>query len=318
MATNGMRALTAGLTNICIAGDERAMGELAQQRVRSEVLAADRAGKRIVFWLMAAPSGFSWYDRFVNACTHDSEFGRVVEHAEFFQFDDYPIARGDSRFPVTFRHLLEGRVFDRLEAGAVDAERIHLLELTGSDDEAVMASYADELRRRLDDPDTFVLEVKGIGMDGHWGFHGRETPIDAPPDFITIPINRQNRIQQVLDWPQYFPTVDAVPDSAVTATVGLFMRADCIVDLVPQHAKAFAVLAAYGTGRVVPAIPSSCVVDHPSSFSFITDAAAAALAEYRDTGSIGAHTAGDLDALWGADAQSRAWARSVLTQSGIV
>jgi hypothetical protein len=80
---------------------------------------------------MAASSAFAWYDAFVEDCCTDDEFVSIVAQTEFFQFDDYPISRTDPQFPVTLRHLLEIRFFDRLGPARPPEEHIHKLELTG-------------------------------------------------------------------------------------------------------------------------------------------------------------------------------------------
>lgn len=311
----GVNRFRVGTAMVNIVPDEAAMGTAAQERVRDLAFSAADAGKRIVFWLMAAPSGFAWYDAFVWDANHDPRFGALVEEAEFFQFDDYPIARGDSRFPVTFRHLLEDRVFARLERPGT----IRLLELAGSEDDArIMSEYAAVIETRVDDPDCFVIQVKGIGMDGHWGFHGRETPLDYPATVMSVAINRQNRIQQTIDWPQYFPTVEDVPDYAATASVALFRRAHAIVDLVPQASKAFAVLMSYGSDRVIEAIPSSVLTEVPLAEAYLTAAAAGALAAWRAEQRLSDDVLAGLDALWGDDLESRSWARAMLAEGGFI
>lgn len=305
----------AGDARISVVATEEEMGQAAQKLIRQRACDAVAAGKRVVFWLMAAPSGFAWYDSFIRDCHEDPEFAHVVQSAHFFQFDDYRIPRGDARFPVTFRHLLEERVFNRLGSAHPGDDHVHPLELMGNTSDAItVLSYREELQTFLKDPETVVIQVKGIGMDGHWGFHGRETGIDHPAEFMEVPINRQNRIQQTLDWPQYFADLAAVPDTAVTASVALFIKADVIVDLVPQRSKLFAVLATYGTERVIPEIPSSAIKWHRDAHSFVTEAAAEALVQFRTTGTLTPEIIADLDRIWQNDEDSRQWSREILNR----
>jgi 6-phosphogluconolactonase/glucosamine-6-phosphate isomerase/deaminase len=316
---NLIETWTSGHTTVSIMKTEEAMAAAAQDLVRRREIAAAADGKRIVFWLMAAPSATHWYRAFVADCAFSLPFGELVGSAEFFQFDDYPIARTDPRFPVTFRHLLETQLIGPLSTCAPPAERIHLLELTGGPEDAdVMADYARQLSQRLADPDVFVIQIKGIGMDGHWGFHGRETPLNHPPAMISVPINDENRAQQMIDWPEYFPAAESVPRSAVTATVGLFMQADFIVDLVPQASKQFSVLAAYGTDAVVPDIPASALKDHPNSSSFVTWAAGQQLSHWKHNERLTSENIAALDAVWSGNHESTAWARGVLMRAGFI
>ncbi len=274
-----------GRVRITVARDEAAMGALAAAKAAAAAKRAAAAGKKVALWLMAAPSGFAFYEAFASLAKSDPELAAVLRTARYFQFDDYPIGRGDPRFPITFRHLLETRFFGPLEkaAGPLDGKR--LLELNGDEgDEAVLVGYREALREVLEDEGWFVIEVKGIGMDGHWGFHGRETALDSPPGLIRVPMSPLNIQQQLLDWPRYFRSAADVPAAAVTANVALFMMADLILDLVPQEAKAFAVLACYGPSLVSPLVPSSALKTHPDAYSFLTELSAEALLEYRRRG----------------------------------
>ncbi len=314
-----MSNFNAGKTRITVVPDERSMGRAAQKIVKARALEAADEGKNVVFWLMAAPSALAWYDAFIADCRDDADFARVVRRSHFFQFDDYPIARSDPRFPVTFRHLLEDKVYRRLGDAAPPAENIHPLEIDGSDgDDERLKNYGESLRATLDDPGVHVIEVKGIGMDGHWGFHGRETPLDHPAEMIRVPINRQNRIQQTIDWPQYFPEVTDVPDYAATATVGFFLLAGTIVDLVPQRSKIFSVLASYGNDEVIDSIPSSALKTHGNSYSVLTADAAKGVMAYRETGRLTPEIHAALDEIWKEDEESRMWARSVLSEAHIM
>lgn len=278
-----MENFTAGNVDIRVEADERAMGKAAASWVADRVRDAAKRGRRPVLWLMAAPSGFSFYEQFVTLVREDRELSLALAGAPLYQFDDYPIARNSGRFPVTFRHLLETRFVKPLQETAGCALQWHPLELTGAEDadDAVIRSYEGQLASMLEDPAFSVIEVKGIGMDGHWGFHGSETPLEHPPGMMRVEMNAENQIQQVKDWPQYFSTPADVPPYAVTCNVSLFLKADAIADVVPQESKQFSVLAAYGTQAVTGSVPSSALKKHHNSAAFLTHEAARALIEFR-------------------------------------
>ncbi len=267
---------------ITIVADEVAMGENAASLVVENLKKATAEDKKTVMWMMAAPSGFSFYASFIKAVENDEQLQKIVKNTLFFQFDDYPVGRTDSRFPITFRHLLETNFFLPLEKIVGPLKGKTLLELDGTDkDKITIADYQNKLLSVLKDPLFYVIEVKGIGMDGHWGFHGSETPLDNPPALMKVPMNTLNIQQQMLDWPQYFPNEESVPKEAITANVALFMLADMIVDLVPQKGKAFSILATYGPKEVSPLIPSSKLKEHENSYAFLTEVGSWALLEYR-------------------------------------
>jgi 6-phosphogluconolactonase/glucosamine-6-phosphate isomerase/deaminase len=244
---------------------------------------AASAGKDTALWLMAAPSGFAFYKAFIELCRADEVLKRVLRKTRYFQFDDYPVGRKDPRFPITFRHLLETYFFHPLQDLVGKLDGIHLMELEGEErDTEIAEKYSRTVLSTLEDPGTFVVELKGTGMDGHWGFHGSETPLDTPPKIVQVPMNSQNIHQQKLDWPQYFKTDADVPRIAYSFTVSAFLEADFIVDNVPQPTKEFSVLATYGTDQVLNEVPSSALKTHPHAVAVLTEASARALLEYRE------------------------------------
>lgn len=299
--------LTAGSTKIHITQTAREMGEKSARMAIGAMLEAKSDGRTPVLWLMAAPSGFEFYRAFIEQCSQDKDLARLCTETKYYQFDDYPVPRGDSRFPITFRHLLETRFFGPLSKVTGNLRDVHLLEVGSPDDESVAERYAAELLGLAADDRHFLIQLKGIGMDGHYGFHGAETPLDHPAGIIKVRMNPANVHQQMLDWPQYFPTEESVPKYAYTCDVALFLKAGLIIDNVPQAAKMYSVLAAYGTGEVIPEIPSSAVKRHANSHAFLTRDAGAALAAFRSARAIDPEAKlapewlARLDALWKAD-----------------
>ena len=279
-----MKELRAGDLVVYVCNDEKTMGDEAANRVLNEVRYAHSRGLTPVLWLMAAPSGFEFYEALVTQARASADISRMLDGIDIYQFDDYPISRESGRFPVTFRALLESRLIDPLKREVRITPNWHPLELTGDEnsDDVVMARYSESLMSVLDSPRHYVVEVKGIGMDGHWGFHGGETPLDAPARIMRVPMNAENVAQQMIDWPEYFQETSDVPANAVSCNVALFMRADVIVDVVPQQSKEYSVLAAYGTDEVIGAIPSSAAKQHENAVSFVTQSAGRALLEYRE------------------------------------
>ena len=184
-------------------------------------------------------------------------------------------------FSVTFRYLLENELFKPLKNLCGELPYIHFLELTGTDkDKEISMAYKEELLNLRED-NSYIIQLKGIGMDGHWGFHGSETPLDMPPDMIAVPMNKQNIHQQRIDWPKFFPRVDDIPKTAYTFNINMFLLADEIIDNVPQSTKEYAVLAAYGTNDIINEVPSSALKKHHNTQSYITEKAAKALIEFR-------------------------------------
>ena len=291
--------MKSGYTTIYIEQTEDMMGSKAAQKAVSSLKEAFATGATPVMWMMAAPSGFAFYSSFVKIVKQDVVLQEVIKKTHFFQFDDYPIVRNDKRFPITFRHLLETHFFTPLERLIGKLSGINYLELTGEENDVNIAEdYKQKLIHVLIDPSYFVLQIKGIGMDGHWGFHGSETPLHREPMIMKVPINELNKQQQMLDWPEFFSSMNDVPPFAYTCTVSLFMKADMIIDLVPQSSKAFSILATYGIPTPHPLIPSSLLITHKNSYSFITKASSWALLDYLEKGELTDQTIKKLLSVW--------------------
>lgn len=320
-------SLKCGLATVHVTRDEATMGRRTAELFAQRLWEKRDAGVPVVLWLMAAPSAFSFYGQLIQLAAADDQLRRILRETEYFQFDDYPVARDNAKFPTTFRHLLERHLFQPLASMCGTLPGVHALELTGAGtDRDVQAAYRDALLTRKE-RGAYLLQLKGIGMDGHWGFHGAETPLDMEPGMINVTMNAPNIRQQMLDWPAYFPTAADVPRTACTFNVPMFLLADEIVDNVPQASKIFSVLAAYGTEEVLREVPSSAVKRHPHACAYLTAAAAEILLDYRrQPGSAPLSTSAlaRLRAIWRdpdnpeAEAHNVAWMESVLRKLGML
>ena len=271
-----------GLTEIHVEPEAHTMGYVSALFIADAMKKAAERGERPMLWLMAAPSGFAFYDAFVELVRNDNDLADICHQAAWFQFDDYPIPRDDPRFPITFRYLLENRFFDPLRKACGRLEDVFLLEIGSKDDQRICDEYAQLLIESAENPKNYLIQLKGIGMDGHWGFHSHEISLYAPPSIIRVDMNDANIHQQKIDWPQYFRETSDVPRYAFTCNVQLFMKARMIVDVVPQASKIYSVLAAYGNDMISNNIPSSLLKTHPNSYAFLTQDSAWALLKYRE------------------------------------
>ena len=280
--TTPIAALDSSGVDLLIYRDAETAGRAAVEQTAAAACREAARGKNICFWLMAAPSGFAFYRAFVDKVREDRPFAEVVAASTFFQFDDYPIGRDDPAFRVTFRSLLEKHLIGPLETVLRKTPQIEFLELTGNpEDREIAANYTQSLCRRLDDPGVFVIEIKGIGMDGHWGFHDGTVPLTASPSVMHVALSPQNIHQQMIDWPEYFGRIEDVPTRAYTANTALLLMADLIIDVVPQASKRFSILATYATDAIVHSIPSSAIKRHTNAAAYLTEEAASVLLSLR-------------------------------------
>ena len=319
--------MTCGLTTVFVTRDEAVMGRLTAEHFVGRLKEKRDAGVPVALWLMAAPSAFAFYRELIGMAEADASLRGILRETEYFQFDDYPIGRDSPQFPTTFRHLLEAYLYRPLAAVCGSLPGVHALELTGADSDGdVQAAYRDAILRRKE-RGVYFLQLKGIGMDGHWGFHGAETPLDMEPGMINVTMNTQNIRQQMLDWPAFFPTPADVPRTACTFNVPMFLLADEIVDNVPQASKVFSVLATYGTEEILGDVPSSALKGHPCARAYVTAAAAEVLLAYRGGAkltTLDVAARERLRSIWRdpdhpeSESRNIAWMESVLCKLGMV
>jgi glucosamine-6-phosphate deaminase len=228
--------------------------------------------------LMAAPSAFPFYAAYIRLVESSPDLAAAVRRTHFFQFDDYRLPLHDA---ASFRYLLCKHFFFPM-APHYDADKVHFLQADAPNPERTCADYGDLILAHGPD-----LQLKGIGENGHWGFHEPGMPLDVEPGFHRVKLSRENLTQQMRDHPALFPSPKDVPSEAFTANVPLFMRTRVLIeDNVPQQSKAFALLAAYGSDTIDPAVPSSALKRHPHAIVRATIASAWALRQYREKGVV--------------------------------
>jgi glucosamine-6-phosphate deaminase len=238
--------------------------------------------------VMAAPSAFAFYRAYQNLVFSSPALQRALFETHIFQFDDYALP---VHHPVSFRFLLMENFLAPI-ARFCDSRKIHLFQADTPDTERACREYGAAILEAGPD-----LQVKGVGEDGHWGFHEPGIPLDGEAGFMRVELAEANVVQQMRDHPHLFPTPDRVPRFAYTANVPLFMRTRVLIeDNVPQPSKAFAVLAAYGNNVVRDRVPSSALKQHPSAVVRLTSASAWALIEYRQKGLVTSEMLQRLDA----------------------
>ena len=106
----------------------------------------------------------------------------------------------------------------------------------------------------------------GIGENGHLAFN------DPPADFSTtnlvhvVELDELCRRQQVSEG--HFPTIDDVPQDAISLTVPAILSADVIVCTVPELRKAAAVRDAL-LGPISSKCPASALRKHREVYMFM-------------------------------------------------
>lgn len=282
--------IPAGGVQVAVYGTAEEMGRASAVALAARQVELVRERGETSLQLMAAPSAFPFYEAYIRLAHLSPDLQKAIGKTDYFQFDDYPLP---AHHQASFRFLLMKYLFGYLEDW-YDPARINLFEPDIMGPEKACATYTEKLLAAGPD-----LMLKGQGEDGHWGFHQPGTPIDGEPAMIAIEMNEMNITQQMRDHPNIFHTRADVPQVAYTANVPLFMRTrERIEDNVPQGAKAYAVLAAYANDAIDACCPSSALKSHPQAVARTTTAAAWALVEYREKGTLDAAAMARLDDIW--------------------
>jgi glucosamine-6-phosphate deaminase len=255
-----------------------AMGAASAEALADKQIALARTQERVGFLIMAAPSAYGFYDAYVQRAGDDAKLQEALTRTDFYQFDDYPLP---ADHPASFRYLLNKSFFSRLSQWC-PAANIHALNVEADNPEAVCAAYtAEVLERGLD------IQLKGVGENGHWGFHEPGVPLDGEARYMSVDLSEENVEQQLRDHPDVFPARSDVPKFAYTANVALFMKTRHLIeDNIPQTAKGFALVAGYGNDSVDACVPTSILKRHENAVVRTTSAAARELIEYRKHGAV--------------------------------
>jgi glucosamine-6-phosphate deaminase len=288
IAPEPLHQLDAGNARIYVYPDAEQMGLATAINIAAHQLRLFEDKGSCSIMIMAAPSAFSFYRSYQNVVFSSPALQKALYETHLFQFDDYALP---VHHPVSFRFLLMEHFLAPI-ARFCDSRKVHLFQADVSDTEKACREYGQAILEAGPD-----LQIKGVGEDGHWGFHEPGIPLDGEPKFMRVKLAEANVAQQMRDHPKLFPTADRVPRYAYTANVPLFLRTRVLIeDNVPQPSKAFAVLAAYGNGVVKDRVPSSALKGQASAVIRLTAVSAWALLEYRQSGVVSSEMLRRLDA----------------------
>lgn len=263
---------------IYVYASAEAMGVASAEALAEKQIALASEQESVGMLVMAAPSAFGFYDAYVRMAGESAALQGALARTHFFQFDDYPLP---ATHPASFRYLLNEHFFSRL-SGWCPSGNVHALAGESDDAAAVCREYTELVLR-----DGLDLQIKGVGENGHWGFHEPGVPLEGEPGYITVDLSEENVAQQMRDHPDLFASERDVPTVAFTANVALFMKTRTLIeDNIPQAAKGFALVAGYGNDAVDACVPTSILKRHGNAVVRTTEAAARELIEFRTHGVV--------------------------------
>jgi glucosamine-6-phosphate deaminase len=211
----------------------KAAATFAAERINAAIAA--RKGANIIL-----ATGASQFEMFASLVTQPVDWSRVTA----FHLDEYVALPKEHRAGLG-RYLKErflAKLPRRLRA-------FHFIRGQG-DPQAECRRIGGIIRKHPID-----VAFVGIGENGHLAFNDPPVADFADPlDMKVVELDRDCRLQQVHEG--HFPDFDAVPTSALTATIPALLRAGTVLAIVPEARKAEPVRAAV-LGPVSIACPAS-------------------------------------------------------------
>ena len=224
-------------------GARRIRAALATQGKATVVLATGASQFDLLRTLVAEP---------------DLDWSRVT----VFHLDEYTGLPAEH--PASFRRYLRERFLDLVHPAA-----FHAIRGDAPDPEA----ECDRLSALIS-PRTVDVLFLGIGENGHLAFNDPPADVTTARPYLVVPLDEACRRQQLGEG--WFPTLEAVPRTALSMSVREILRARDLVCTVPDLRKADAVRNAL-EGPLTPRVPASYLRTHPRVHLYLDLASASRL-----------------------------------------
>jgi len=114
----------------------------------------------------------------------------------------------------------------------------------------------------------------GIGENAHLAFNDPPADFDTGEPYIVVNLDRVCRQQQLGEG--WFPSLEAVPERAISMSVKQIMKSKAIICTVPDERKAEAVQKAL-EGKVIPEVPASILQRHSRAWLYLDQGSASLL-----------------------------------------
>lgn len=206
-------------------------------------------------------TGASQFDMLSNLIEEDIDWSKI----DIFHLDEY-IGISD-KHPASFRKYLKERVADKLP----DLKNFHYVNGDAED----LDGEIKRLNKLISDIEIDVAFI-GIGENGHLAFNDPPADFETEVPYIIVTLDEACRRQQFNEG--WFPTLDDVPESAISMGIKQIMKSENIICTVPDRRKAEAVAGSVN-GEVSNLCPGSILQTHSSTYCFFDKEAASLLAK---------------------------------------
>jgi glucosamine-6-phosphate deaminase len=242
---------------ICIEPDKKTLGSHAAAEGSEAIRAAIARDGACTIVLATGASQFEMLDALVV------EDGIDWSKVTVFHLDEYvglPPTHGAS-----FRRYLRERFVARVPA---------LRDFVAIEGDAADLSTEISRLNALIAGQRIAVCFAGIGENCHLAFNDPPADFDVEAPYIVVALDEACRRQQLGEG--WFPTLDAVPERAISMSIRQILKSERIVLCVPDARKAAAVRDAV-EGSVRPERPASVLQHHPRCSLYVDPPAASLL-----------------------------------------
>ncbi len=223
-----------------------ALGKTAASRGADLIRSAIRKKGRANIILATGSSQFEMLSSLIQ---EDIDWSRITA----FHLDEYI---GISiNHTASFRKYLKERFVDK-----VPLKEFHFID--GEADPSLEIGRLNELIEQHQIDVAFI----GIGENAHLAFNDPPADFETTDPYIEVELDLDCRKQQFNEG--WFPSVEEVPDRAISMSVNHILKSASIICTVPGERKAVAVKHTLENG-VVSDIPASALKTHKSVYLYL-------------------------------------------------
>jgi len=237
-----------------ISNSKTELGEKAAitgARLIREAIQANGAANIIV------ATGASQFEMLSELIKQDVDWSKVTA----FHLDEY-IGVSENH-PASFRKYLKERFVD-----IVSPKKFYYVN--GESNPQQECQRLDEMIGKHPIDVAFV----GIGENGHLAFNDPPADFDTENAYLVVNLDEKCRLQQMGEG--WFPTLESVPEQAISMSVKQIMKSKAIICSVPDERKSEAVKGSL-EGEVTPQVPASILQLHEATWMYLDQGSASLL-----------------------------------------
>ena len=188
-------------------------------------------------------TGSSQFDTFKALIESDIDWSKV----EVFHLDEY--IGLDESHPASFRKYLYERFINH-----VPVKKFYPVDGNGDIAGNIARLSAEILKKPID------VGVIGIGENAHIAFNDPPADFETTQPYLIVHLDERCRMQQVNEG--WFPSLEAVPPTAISMSVHRIMQCKIIISCVPHLVKAEAVANTL-MNELTNIVPATMLKQHP-------------------------------------------------------